>query len=64
MKEQVIRDLGILQANQIQYTEMKEKVKAKNIRRVHKVLVTKLNDGNIIKWIKTWAVSLLRDSAQ
>ena len=63
MKEQVIRDLGILQANQIRYTEMKEKVKAKNIRRVHKVLVTKLNDGNI-KWIKTWAVSLLRDSAQ
>ena len=43
------RDLGILQTNQIRYTEMNENVKAKNIRRVHKVLVTKVNDANIIK---------------
>ena len=54
--------LGILQADQIQYMEMKEKVKTKYLRRVSKVLETKLNGGNIFKWISTWAVSLLRYS--
>ena len=42
---------------------MKEKVKAEYLRRVCKILETKLNDGNIIKGINTWAVSLLRYSA-
>ena len=39
--------LGILQADQIRYTEMKEKVKAEYLRRVHKVLETKLNGGTL-----------------
>ena len=34
--------LVILQADQIRYTKMKEKVKAENLRRVRKVLETKL----------------------
>ena len=55
--------LGILQVDQIRYTEMKKKVKAEYLRRVRKVLETKLNGGNIIKGINTWAVSLLRYSA-
>ena len=55
--------LGILQADQIRYTEMKEMVKTEYLRRVRKVLETKLNVGNIIKGINTWAVSLLRYSA-
>ena len=55
--------LGILQADQIRYTEMREMVKAEYLRRVRKVLETKLNGGNIIKGINTWAVSLLRYSA-
>ena len=42
---------------------MKEKVKAEYLWRVHKVLETKLNSGNIIKGIKTWTESLLRYSA-
>ena len=33
------------------------------LRRVRKVLETKLNGGNIIKGINKWAVSLLRYSA-
>ena len=33
--------LGILQADQIRYTEMKEKVKTEYLRRVRKVLETK-----------------------
>ena len=45
--------LGILQADQIRYTEMKEMVKAEYLRRVRKVLETKLNGGNIIKGINT-----------
>ena len=55
--------LGILQADQIRYTHMKEKVKTKYLRKVRKVLETKLNGGNIIKGKNTWAVSLLRYSA-
>ena len=55
--------LGILQADQIRYTQMKEKVKTEYLRRVRKVLETKLNGGNIIKGINTWVVSLLRYSA-
>ena len=41
---------------------MKEKMKGEYLRRVLKVLETKLNNGNIIKGINTWAVSLLRYS--
>ena len=38
-------------------------MKAEYLRRARKVLEVKLNGGNIIKAIKTWAVSLLRYSA-
>ena len=38
-------------------------MKAEYLWRVHKVLETKLNSGNIIKGIKTWTESLLRYSA-
>ena len=55
--------LGILQADQIRYTQMKKKIKTEYLRRVRKVLETKLNGDNIIKGINTWAVSLLRYSA-
>ena len=42
---------------------MKGKIKTEYYRRVRKILETKLNDGNIITGINTWAVSLLRYSA-
>ena len=45
--------LSILQADQIRYTEMKEKVKGEHLRKVCKVLETKLNGGYIIKGIST-----------
>ena len=54
---------GILKADHIQYTEMKEKLNTEYLRRVRKVLETKLNGGKIIKGINTWAVSFLRYSA-
>ena len=55
--------LGIIQADQTRYTEMKEKVKTEYLRRVRKVLETKLNGVDIIKGINIWEVSLLRYSA-
>ena len=55
--------LGMLQADQIKHQEMKEKVMKEYKRRVRKILETKLNAGNLIKGINTWAVSLLRYSA-
>ena len=43
--------LGIIQTDQIRYTEIKKKVKTEYLRGVRKVLETKLNGGNIIKGI-------------
>ena len=54
--------LGILQADQICYIKIKEKVKAEYLRIVCKVLETKLSGGNIIKGINIWAVSRPRYS--
>ena len=42
---------------------MKEKVGKEYKRRVRKILETKLNGGNIIKAINTWAIPMLRYSA-
>ena len=52
----------MLQADQIRHQEMKDKVTKEYKRRVRKILETKLNAGNLIKGINTWAVSLLRYS--
>ena len=45
--------LGIIKADQVQYTEMKEEVTAEYLRRVCKVLEAKLNGVNITKEINT-----------
>ena len=42
---------------------MKEKLKTEFYRLVRKILETKLNGGNIITGINTWAISLQRYSA-
>ena len=42
--------------------EMREMVKVESLRTLLKILGTKLNGGNLIKGIKTWAVSFLRYS--
>ena len=42
---------------------MMENVKTEYYRRERKILETKLNGGNIVTGINTWAVSLLRYSA-
>ena len=55
--------LGVIQADGMKHHEMKEKVKTEYYRQVTKILETKLNGGNIIAGINTWAISLLRYSA-
>ena len=42
---------------------MKLKVYKEYFRRLKKILKTKLNGGNLVQGVKTWAVYLLRYSA-
>ena len=57
------RYLGVLEADEILYREMKEKLKKEYYRRVRKVFQSKLNGGNVTRALNTWCVSLLRYSA-
>ena len=52
----------MLEADVIKKGEMKEKVKKEYYRRIKKILKSKLNGRNIIKAIKTWAISVPRYS--
>ena len=56
------RYLGVLEADTIKQAEMKEKIQKEYLRRTRKLLETKLNCGNLIKGINTWAVPLVRYS--
>jgi len=55
--------LGVLETDQIKHDEMKDKVKMEYLRWVRRVLQSKLNGGNMIGAINTWAVSLVRCTA-
>ena len=55
--------LGILEADRFLGEEMKLKVSKKCFRRLRKVLKSKLNGGNLVQGVNTWAVPLLRYSA-
>ena len=50
--------LGILEIEDINARKMKEKVKAKYLRRTKKVFESKLNSGKLFKHINIRAVSL------
>ena len=54
--------LGMLEADDIMHDEVKRSMKKEYIRRVKKILSSKLNAGDVIKAINSWAVSLLRYS--
>ena len=54
--------LGILEADTIKHEEMKEPIKKEYLRRMRKLLETKLHCRNLIKGINTWAVPLVRYS--
>ena len=55
--------LKVIRAYRMKHHEMKENAKIEYYKQVRKILETKLNGGNIITEITTWAISLLRYSA-
>ena len=55
--------LGVLESDRIKMAEMKEKVKKDYNTRVKKLLKSRLNAGNLIKAINTWAVATVRYTA-
>ena len=55
--------LGILEAEKFLEEKMKLIVSKEYIRRLRKVLKSKLNGGNLVRGVNTWAVSLLTYSA-
>ena len=55
--------LGILEADKFLEEKMKLNVSKEYIRRLRKVLKSKLSGGNLVHGVNTWAVSLLRYSA-
>ena len=54
--------LGILEADEFLDEKMKLNVLKEYIRRLRKVLKSKLNGGDLVRGVNTWAVSLLRYS--
>ena len=61
--EEGYKYLGILQLDQNLNTNMKVKITSEYIRRVKKLCRSKLNGGNLIGGINTWAVGVVRYSA-
>ena len=61
-ENEIYKYLGILEADSIKQTEMKDKIKKEYLRRTRKLLEAKLSSRNLIKGINTWAVPLVRYS--
>ena len=57
------KHLGVSEANKLLEEKMKLNVSKEYIRRLRKVLKSKLNGGDLVRGVNTWAVSLLRYSA-
>ena len=55
--------LGILETDKLFEEKMKLNVSKEYIKRLRKVLMSKLNGGNLVHGVNTWAVFLLRCSA-
>ena len=55
--------LGMRERGDIAYEEMKQKTRKGYMDRVRKVMKSKLNGGNVIKAINTWAIPLIRYGA-
>ena len=61
-EKETYKYLGILEADTIKQVEMKEKIKKEYLRKIRKLLDTKLCNRNLIKGINTRAVPLVRYS--
>ena len=55
--------LGILEADKFLEEKIKLNVSKEYIRKIRNVFKSKLNGGNLVRRVNTWAVSLLRYSA-
>ena len=55
--------LGVLEADEVKHNEMKMHIRKEYIRRIRKILKSKLNGGNIISAINSRAVAVVRYGA-
>ena len=55
--------LGIIEGEEIKHHEMREKINKEYIKRLKAILKSKLNSGNTVKAINSWAVPVIRYSA-
>ena len=55
--------MGIIERGDISQQEMKERTEKEYVNRVRATLKSKLNGGNVIKAINTWAVATVRYGA-
>ena len=62
--EESYKYLGILQADDIKHVQVKKKAASEYTKRVRKVLKSKLNGGNSIRAINSWAVPVIRYTAE
>ena len=58
-EEETYKYFGILEADTMKQVEMKNKIRKKYLRRTRKLLETKPNSRNVIKWINSWAIHLV-----
>ena len=61
--EESYKYLGILQADDIKHVQVKKKAASEYTKRARKVLKSKLNGGNSIRAINSWAVPVIRYTA-
>ena len=59
-EKEIYKYLGILEADIIKQVAIKEKIKKEYLRRIRKLLETKLSSRNLIKGINTRAVFFVR----
>ena len=62
-KDESYKCLGILEADRFLGEGMKLNISKEYFRKLKKVLKLKLNGGNLVQGVNTWAISLLRYSA-
>ena len=55
--------MGIIESEGNKHKEMKEKINKEYIKRLKAIMKSKLNCGNTVKAINTWAVPVIRCSA-
>ena len=63
LRDRSYKYLAVLESDGVLYQKCKERLRDEYTRWVKKCLKTKLNGGNMVRAIKTWAVSLVRYSA-